>query len=117
MFFFVSTIGSHLRLFASANNNNGRKSVKDGTVNRSNSRAKQLIRENEPPLTIYPYSFDELRKSQSKTKSTDKTEKNTNKTKKTTKIAIPNTNNHENTQKSMEIANKTQDIVMKLILS
>lgn len=91
--------------------------MKNGTVNKSNSRAKKLIRENEPPLTIYPYSFDELQKLQSKTKSTNKSEKNTEKTEKTTKIAIPNTNNHQNTQKSMEIANKTQDIVMKLLLS
>lgn len=105
--------GSQLRLFASANDN-GRKRVKNnGTVNK-NSRAKKLIQDNDPPLTIFPFALNELQNLQSKAKTTNKIEKPAIKIEKPD-IVISNDGDLKDlkkTQEKTEIINKIQEIVI-----
>lgn len=61
-----------MRLFASVPN--GKKGGRNnGTVNKNNSKAKKLAQGgDEPPLTIYPFSINDLQKPQTKAKPTNK---------------------------------------------
>lgn len=68
-----------MRLYASLTN---------GTVNKNSSKAKKLAQRDEPPLTIYPFSINELKKRQSKADSTNKTEKNASKPTETLSVPI-----------------------------
>lgn len=69
---FSSLLGTQLRLFASVSN--GRKGGKNnGTVNKNNAKAKKLTQgDDEPPLTIYPFSINDLQKPQNKAKPNNK---------------------------------------------
>lgn len=69
---FPSLLGTQLRLFASVPN--GRKGGRNnGTVNKNNAKAKKLAQaDDEPPLTIYPFSINDLQKPQNKAKQTNK---------------------------------------------
>lgn len=69
---FPSLLGTQLRLFASVPN--GRKGGRNnGTVNKNNAKAKKLAQaDDEPPLTIYPFSINDLQKPQNKPKLNNK---------------------------------------------
>lgn len=69
-------LDTQLRLFASVSN--GRKGGRNnGTVNKTNAKAKKLTQDDEPPLTIYPFSINDLQKPQSKSKKTNKVDAKT----------------------------------------
>lgn len=75
LFFSISfkfSIGSQLRLFASVTN--GKKGGRNNaTVNKNGSKSKKLTQGGDDrPLTIYPFSINDLQKPQTKTKTPNK---------------------------------------------
>lgn len=106
--------GSQLRFFASVTN--GRKiGRKIATVNKNNSKAKELTQSDQSPLTIYPFSIDKLKKPQNKTNPTNKIEKNeTNKTKKANVSASNIPENNAQNKKPAEVKKQPEQIVKQI---
>lgn len=94
-------LGSQLRFFASVNS--GEKSGKNNRlVNKNVAKAKKLSqRTDEPALTIYPFSMEDLKKSESNTKTTNKTIQKTALTNKAEKATC-------NKSEIVTAANKTE---------
>lgn len=85
---------------------NGRK---NGTVNKNNSKTKKLTQRDEPPLTIYPFSINELKKRQLKAESTNKPDKIVSKPIETPSVPIANVvEKKTQIQKSVKVEERKQ---------
>lgn len=78
------------------------------TVNKNNARVNKLIKE-EPNLTIYPFSLDDLKKTELTTKTANKNENSVKITK--TFITAKNAQNEKQGKKSTEIPKNTEATV------